>query len=247
MPPMHQMLLPLETAPRYTFETLVRHEGIDAAASMILAVYAHGELPLPFLFLHGPAGTGKTHLLRSTVALLSDRFTGEARSVRVCTALGDPVGSGSLGEIVAEITAYEGPIRGVAVDDLHLLSEQDAPLLWSLSNTLTRLGAPLLMASRLAPDASFGGDPHLVSRLSAGLVFAPALPDDTARMRILDKMARDRNLRIPPEVIAYLVRHKPRNVKELAVILDKLDRASLELQRRITLPLVKLVEKTGLL
>jgi DnaA-homolog protein len=60
-------------------------------------------------------------------------------------------------------------------------------------------------------------------------------------------MARDKNVRISREVCAYLVSRKSRNVKELERLLDILDRASLELKRRITIPLAKTLEKDGLL
>jgi chromosomal replication initiation ATPase DnaA len=43
------------------------------------------------------------------------------------------------------------------------------------------------------------------------------------------------------------VSRKSRNVKELEGLLDILDRASLELKRRITIPLIKTLEKEGLL
>jgi chromosomal replication initiation ATPase DnaA len=62
---------------------------------------------------------------------------------------------------------------------------------------------------------------------------------------ILDKMARDINVRIAPDVTHYLVTHKSRNVSELARILEALDTVSLQLKRRITLPIVKLLEKEG--
>jgi chromosomal replication initiation ATPase DnaA len=52
-------------------------------------------------------------------------------------------------------------------------------------------------------------------------------------------------VRISPDVTHYLVTRKSRNVNDLATILDILDRSSLELQRRITLPLIKLLEKQG--
>ena len=47
------------------------------------------------------------------------------------------------------------------------------------------------------------------------------------------------------KVIHYLITRKSRNIKELGGILDILDHASLELKRRITVPLIKMLEKEG--
>jgi DnaA family protein len=46
-------------------------------------------------------------------------------------------------------------------------------------------------------------------------------------------------MRVPEEVIVYLLTHVRRDLHTLTAILDELDRNSLERQRQITLPLVK--------
>jgi len=81
----------------------------------------------------------------------------------------------------------------------------------------------------------------------AGLVFGLKSPEDRARIMILDKMARDRNIRIAPDVTHYLVTHKSRSIGELAAIIEALDMASLQSKRRITVPLVKILEKDGMI
>jgi len=128
-----------------------------------------------------------------------------------------------------------------------MMASEEEPDLWNLSNKLTRSGAALIMASDKPPDVLFQDNDHLRSRILAGLVLGLTLPDDSARLLIMDKMAKDRNLRLSPEVTHYLVTRKARNVKELGVLLEKLDAASLLLKRRITLPLVKVLEKEGTL
>ena len=133
------------------------------------------------------------------------------------------------------------------VDDAHLANEEDSAHLWSLSNKLTRSGAPLILAARTPPEEIFPANAHLRSRIVSGLILALEPPEDPIRMLIVDKMARDKNVRISREVCAYLVSRKSRNVKELERLLDILDRASLELKRRITIPLAKALEKDGLL
>lgn len=242
---MKQLTLPLFTPRSYTFDNLVLHGGIEAAVSAILQAFGPTGTQMPTVFLHGPTGAGKTHILRAFAARVEER-----NGLRSCALLEAETCGGVLRfPLLHELLSRpeDAPDRPcvVAVDDVHLIGHDDAAALWTLFNKLARSATPLVMASRAAPDEIFADNPHLRSRVTAGLVFALRPPEDDARLLILDKMARDRNVRIPTEVSRYLVTRKSRNVKELEGILDVLDETSLELKRRITLPLVKLLESEG--
>lgn len=244
---MNQLVLPLTTPPRFTFESLIVHEGIQTAVSTIQSVYGTGEPPLPPLFLHGPPGTGKTHILHAIASVLDERFGSQGRSIKFVSVSDDPPRFPELKTMVSDVQDDLQHFWGVVVDDAHLIGEEHSAHLWSLSNKLTRSGAPLILAARVPPDEIFPDNAHLRSRIVSGLVLSLEPPEDPIRMLIVDKMARDKNVRISHEVCAYLVSRKSRNVKELEKLLDILDRASLELKRRITIPLAKTLEREGLL
>ena len=61
------------------------------------------------------------------------------------------------------------------------------------------------------------------------------------RRAILQSRAHQRGLRLPEPVVNYLMHRYSRDVSELLLALDKLDRASLMLKQGITLGLVKSV------
>jgi DnaA-homolog protein len=244
---MTQLFLPLTTPPRFTFDTLVVHEGIQEAVRTIRSMYGRGDPPFPSLFLHGSPGTGKTHILHALALVLEERFAGESAKVEYIGAAEGPESRSRLGELAAGDHATIAEIRAVIVDDVHCISGGDGSHLWNLSNKLTRAGAALIFSSADPPLHTFARNAHMQSRITSGLVFGLEPPDDAVRMLILDKMARDRNVRVSRDVSHYLVTRKSRNVKELARIMEKLDETSLELKRRITLPLVKLLEKDGLI
>ncbi|MGB6066620.1 MAG: DnaA/Hda family protein [Desulfomonilaceae bacterium] len=244
---MTQLLLALTTPPRFTFDSLVIHEGNQTAVQTIKSAYGTGAPPLPPLFLHGPPGTGKTHILHAVASLLAARFALEGADVKFISRSGEPPGFSELRALVSDPENSVQGLLGVIVDDAHLASEEDSACLWSLSNKLTRSGAPLIMAARTPPEEIFPTNAHLRSRIVSGLVLSLGPPDDLIRMQIVDKMAKDKNVRVPPEVCQYLVSRKSRNIKELERLLELLDLASLELKRRITIPLIKTLEKEGLL
>ncbi len=185
-----QLVLPFTIAPRYTFDSLVAHEGIEGALSTLRKILSSGDRPLPHILLYGPAGTGKTHILNAVAESLREK-SGRQESVRVIAPEGDPVRFPGLEDLISEEGAVNSLIA-VIVDDLHLMDTEAASLLWTLSNKLTRTGAPLLMASRSTPDELFENDEHLRSRILSGLVLQLEPPEDVVRMLILDKMARDK-------------------------------------------------------
>lgn len=211
------------------------------------SVYHPDGRPFPPVFLYGPPGTGKSHVLRAVSALIETGCAPERRRVELIRAQGDPPRFPDLSRLVSEDDTCERDLCGVALDDAHELNAEEQLHLWNLSNKLTRTGSPLIVAARTAPDEAFVEDPHLQSRITAGLVFRLEPPEDNVRVVILDKIARDRNIRLARDVGNYLVTRKSRNVKELENILEILDSTSLQLKRRITIPLVKSLEKEGII
>jgi DnaA regulatory inactivator Hda len=244
---MTQLLLPLQTPPRFTFESLVAHEGISKAVSTIVSVYGDPERLLPPLFLYGPPGTGKTHILYAAGSFVALGRDGKESTLKIISAHGGTVLFSGLEELASGSDDMRNDVSCVAIDDIHLLSVDRWPQLWNLWNKTTRWGCPLMMASRSAPTEVFQDDPHLTTRATSGLVFRLDPAEDYIRMLILDKMAQDRHVRISRDVCNYLVTRKSRNVKELEKFLDILDQASLELKRRITLPLIKMLEEQGIM
>jgi len=242
---MSQLALPFEISRRLTFDTLVLHQGIATTISAIRNVYGNGARPFPSLFLYGAPGTGKTHIITAVTRLLEGRSIQGHSGVEVITPEGSPPRAPALKDLALKTDEDLTPMCCVAVDDIHLIQDEDQADLWNLSNRMTRIGAPLLMAARLSGEEAFPENPHLRSRINSGLVFALDPPQDQDRLLILDKMARDRSIRIPHEVSNYLVTRKGRNIKELARALEVLDMASLELKRRITVPLIKMLEADG--
>ena len=96
----------------------------------------------------------------------------------------------------------------------------------------------LIAASRPAPELALSL-PDLVSRLTSGLTWAlPTCSDDELR-EVLDFRARRRGLVLAEPVLRYLCERSKRNLPELLASLERLDQASLERQRPVTVPLVR--------
>jgi len=77
------------------------------------------------------------------------------------------------------------------------------------------------------------------SRLSSDLVYQLELLEDKDLPVALLAHAEQRGFEIPKETSEYLLRRLPRDMKMLMKVLDEFDTASLEAQRRLTVPFVK--------
>jgi chromosomal replication initiation ATPase DnaA len=177
------------------------------------------DWPAPAMVLHGPRGSGKTHLLHLWCARASASLL--------------------PGAALDETTLHHLLSRGgrpVAIDDADCAGE--AALL-HLFNACREGGGSLLLAVRTLAGAWRARLPDLDSRLRAALSVGIGLPDDSLLGVVLTKHFADRQVRVAPEVIAYLVGHIDRSLAAAAEIADVLDQDALSGGSAITVPLAR--------
>ena len=124
-----------------------------------------------------------------------------------------------------------------AVDDVDELDDASQIELFNAINEARQSGGTVLAAGN-APPAQLPLREDLKSRLAWGLVYQVKPLTDEERMVFLRAEAARRGIHLADEVIAYLLTRMRRDLASLAVVLDKLDRRSLELKRPVSLPLV---------
>ncbi|MFT0547138.1 DnaA regulatory inactivator Hda [Allopusillimonas ginsengisoli] len=193
----------------------------------VLDALEHSE-PGRAIYLWGPPGAGRTHLLRAM-------------------AQGDEAyyyGSGSSPDVLSRIATSDTlKYRLIAVDNVELLDEAGQAALFTLYNrwrevAATDQGFMLVLAGDRAP-LTLPLREDLRTRLGWDLVFRLELLSDDDRARALNTKATERGLRLAPEVVAWVLSHYTRDMRMLSALLDALDRYSLEKHRAITLPLLK--------
>lgn len=124
------------------------------------------------------------------------------------------------------------------VDDVEKLDEASQITLFNTINDARQSGGKVLAAGN-APPPLLPLREDLKSRLAWGLVYHVKPLTDDERATYLRAEAGRRGMRVPDEVIGYLLTHVRRDLPTLLAILDELDRTSLELKRPVTLPLVR--------
>lgn len=184
------------------------------------------------LYLHGPAGSGKTHLLQALC-----REAGAAGRRAGYLPLSD------FGPDEAVVLEGMGNLPLLCLDDIDRVAEQNdwALLLMRLCEQARAQDLTLLLAAPVAPNALQAALPDLRTRLAWGRVFSLQALDDAQRLRALQRRAQARGLELPDEVGQFLLLRSARSLPALMQMLEQLDTASLAAQRRLTIPFVKSV------
>ena len=134
------------------------------------------------------------------------------------------------------------------VDDLQNMPD-DPDLrraLWQLFNEFHTSGRTIAMAGTPPPRDLANMDDHLTSRLLWGLVARLDTSDDSSRRMIIKKVADDHQIRIPDDVVDYILATTSREVGALITFFQQLYRFSMAEKRRITLPLAREVRELTL-
>jgi len=221
-----QLPLALRWPAQQRFETFV--SGDNGATLALVRAAAHGDPA--WVFLVGPAGSGKSHLLLAACALASTQ-----RRHAQYLSLGKLVG-----DRAADIRALGGSDL-LALDDVGVIAGDAAAehALFDLYNRCKMEKSTLLFSSG-APPAQLGiGLPDLVSRLASCTQALLKPLDDAARRDAVRMHAQARGLVLDDAVLDWLFVHAPRDLGSLSALIERIDHAALAAQRRVTVPFLR--------
>jgi DnaA family protein len=221
---MRQLPLGVRLHDRARFESFLPGPNAPALGQL----QALASEPRPGLtWLHGPAGSGKSHLLQALCAAAGPQ------AIYVPLMQLAPQGPAALAD-------WTGA-RWLCIDAVGLAIGHPAweRALFSLYRDAEERGATLLMAARELPHALHFALPDLASRCAAGHRLALQPLDETGQRAALALRARLRGVELPDETVQFLQRRLPRELASLLAALDELDAAALTEQRRLTVPFVR--------
>lgn len=186
-----------------------------------------------FIFLWGREGAGVSHLLQAACH--------EA----------DMSGASSQYLPLLELKELDASalLEGLELLDLVCLDDLGEVVgdarweraLFRFFNAMRDGGKRVLMGAKAGPKELPVELPDLQSRLNWGLTYQLQPMSDEAKQQALQIRAGKRGLELSNEVAQFILHRSPRNTTELFASLQQLDRASLEEQRRLTIPFVKQV------
>ena len=230
-----QIPLALKFPPDQRLEAFVGQPQLRAALAAIAGGEASPEAG-EWLYHAGPAGSGKSHLLLAACA--QARSLGRSASYLPLANLAGRLKDMLQGQDPAAMTCLDG-LEGIAGHT------DDEVALFHFHNATRQAGGRLLYSASAMP-ANLGLHlPDLVSRLEQCTRLALEPPGEAMRRDILRTRAARRGLELDDAVLDFVFRRVGRDLGTLTALLDKLDRASLASQRRITVPFARGVIEAG--
>jgi chromosomal replication initiator protein len=203
--------------PKYTFEQFVIGEGNRFAHAASLAV---AELPAQAynpLFLHGPPGLGKTHLLHAIGNFVQRYGAGlrvrYATSEEFTTQFVEAVRSKRTGDFKDDFRQADV----VLIDDVQFLAgrAKTREEFFHMFNALLGSGRQLVISSDCSPDELPDLEARLAERFRSGLVAELEPPPADVRRAILAKRSRIDDLEVSEEVLAEIAERVDSSVRAL--------------------------------
>ena len=201
----------------YTFERFVIGDGNRLAHAAALAVAESPGQAYNPLFLHGPPGLGKTHLLGAIANylhhhspdLVAHYTTAESFTNEFVSAL---QGSG--------INAFKLRYRGadvLLIDDVQFLEgkARTADEFFHTFNALYEAGAQLIFTADRMPSELSALAERLRQRFEWGLTVSLEEPDLSTRLIFLANLVRERSEDVAPEVMRAIASRGASNLRLL--------------------------------
>lgn len=206
--------------------------------NLLLLNSLHKNFLLPeqqFFYIWGEQSSGKSHLLKA----VSNYFFLQQRP-----AIYVPLEKSCyFSPSVLENLEYQ---HVVCLDDLHAVMGNDEweLAIFDLFNRIKQVGNTLLMISaNQSPTAIPVKLPDLASRLRWGEIYQLTPLNDAQKIQVLQQNAKQRGIELPDETANFLLKRLARDMQTLFNALTQLDHASLQAQRKLTIPFVKEILK----
>jgi chromosomal replication initiator protein len=207
--------------PRYTFENFVVGASNRLAQAACVAVGenpAHAYNPL---FIYGGVGLGKTHLLHAL------GHTVKQKGLSVLSVSAEWFTNDLIGAIRSQKTReFREKYRNkdvLLVDDIQFIAgkERTQEEFFHTFNALHGAGKQIVVTCDRPPKALVALEARLRSRFGWGLIADVQPPDFETRIAILRAKADGVAFVVPNDVLSFIARKVPSNIRELEGALNR--------------------------
>jgi len=232
--------------PRHDFASFMTDESNVLACSAAKAMAAPGRPHFNPLFIHGPTGFGKTHLLHAIAAAYGETLGADAGRGAILYMSAERFMTEFVSAIRANDTmAFKARLRAarmLLVDDIQFIAGK-GPTQEEFLHTINELidaGARIAITADRAPQQLGAIDPRILSRLGGGLVADIQPAGLELRTKILDaRRAAAAPIMVPDDVIALLAGSIRTSIRELEGAFNKLVAYAQLMDKAITVDLAQ--------
>ncbi|MBP7770516.1 MAG: chromosomal replication initiator protein DnaA [Candidatus Pacebacteria bacterium] len=210
--------------PRFTFSSLVVGPFNELAHAAAQAVVRKPGIAYNPLFIYGPTGLGKTHLIQA----IGNHFRVQAPDRKVYYVTSERFSMDYVSALQAgKVQSFKEKYRQydlLIMDDVQFLAGRDKikEEFFHLFNFLHDNNKQLVFSSDQHPNVIQNLEDRLKSRFSAGMIVSVTPPDHQSRLAIIRTKASAHNFILPDDVLEYLATTIEGNVRELEGALNTL-------------------------
>lgn len=204
--PHEQIPLDLIEPEAPTLDNFVLGDNAELVAA--LRACQNGQGP-QFIYLWGPPGSGRSHLLRAVT----------------------PTQRWRVPEFDEDVSLY-------TVDNIESLDPEDLERLFHLMNAVRSHPGARLVSAGSRPVGELDIRDDIKTRLSWGLVYRlNYLTEQQARSEFV-RLAKSRGIEVTPEIEHWVAVYCPRDMRSLRRLLDQIDDFAMRRKRRVTVSLL---------
>ncbi|MCG3204526.1 MAG: Chromosomal replication initiator protein DnaA [Elusimicrobia bacterium] len=232
--------------PLYSFDQLVVgvHNHV-AVAACLEVIKAPGETYNP-LFVYGPPGVGKTHMMQAVahqLLLTNPKFqvkyiSAERFMNEILTAISE--------DRMLDVRRQYSTLDLLIIDDVQYMTESKISQeeLFHIFNNLHHANCQVILAADRPPNQLTTLNKNIRSRLEWGLSTDIKIPDEATRIEILKKkQSLNPGVQMTEEMNAFVARNLKTNVRELEGFLKRIHAYVTLSRQTLNMDLVKSVVK----
>ncbi|MFT5280792.1 MAG: chromosomal replication initiator protein [Flavobacteriaceae bacterium] len=203
--------------PRYVFKSFIVGPFNELAFAASQAIIKKPGVSYNPLFIYGPTGTGKTHLLQAAGNAIHKNFP--KLRIMYCT-----LEKFSIDYVTSvqknKPNIFKDKYRNYDVlimDDIQFISgkEKTQEELFHLFNSLYEMNKQIIFSSDKHPNYIPGLEERLKSRFSAGMIVDVNEPETESKIAIIRTKLEDSDITLQEDVIEYLAKSLEGSIREL--------------------------------
>ena len=225
----------------YTFDNFIVGSSNKFAHAACLAVADRPAQSWNPLFIYGPSGIGKTHLLYA----ITNELKKKIGNVRVIYIKGEDFTNQMIDSLTRQSMAeFRDKYRScdvLLIDDIQFIAGKTSTQeeFFHTFNALHEAGKQIILTSDRPPREIKTLEDRLKTRFEWGLIADIQPPDLELRTAIIKRKAEQVNVSIPDDVLSFLAENLRSNIRQIEGAIKKLAAKSFHEGRAISMELAR--------
>jgi len=232
---------------QYTFENFIEGSSNKFALAAARAVagkdFSKPDISNTYnpLFIYGPSGVGKTHLLYAITNKILDDYPDKKIVYIKSEEFTNQLVESFQKKTTAQFREKYRNIDVLLIDDIQFVAGRIAiqEELFNTFNSIYEANKQIILTSDRPPQKIQTLEERLRTRFMSGLIADISLPDFDLRYAILKQKSLERGLDLSPAILRYIADNVKSSTRHLTGVLNKLAAIQLLDGADITIELVK--------